>query len=317
MVSRPIFDRSANRPEVAGFTLVELLVTIAVIGLLVALLLPAVQSAREAARRNQCVNNLKQIALAMHQFDHAHKRLPSSETTWQFDQAGQKVQSRTGGSAFIPVLPFLEAQSLFEQYEPSMNLDVGPNVAFSQTSINVFHCPSMVFSKGNPPRGWGSYAVNTGTEISHWGYCCDLNGPKPEFHNGAIVDPLVSSAKRTSLRLIGTLDGTSKTFLAGDLDYGLIGPTTECGGGPASGGSTKWADGYPVGMSHGTVAGVFNSDRMVVGCSEWYTFRSDHPGGVNMVMADGSVHFVDEMIFTDTLKSLASRKDGKIVEGLK
>jgi prepilin-type N-terminal cleavage/methylation domain-containing protein/prepilin-type processing-associated H-X9-DG protein len=304
--------RDVNR---AGFTLVELLVVIAIIGILVALVLPAVQAAREAARRTQCTNHLKQIGLAMHEFDEANKRLPNSETL-RVDPVSN-ILTRTGGSAFIPILPFLEEQSLFEQYHPSLDIGHTSNQEFAQTSIAVYKCPSMVFSKGEPAPGWSSYAVNTGTENSHWAFCCDASGPKPEFHNGTIVDGKSARVKKTSVRLIGTLDGTSKTFLAGDLDYGLIVPvpSTVCGGGPPLGGSTAWADGYPVGKSHGTTFGVFNSDRLIIDCAEWYTFRSDHPGGVNMVMVDGSVHFVEETILTDTLKWLAKRNDAKIVQG--
>jgi prepilin-type N-terminal cleavage/methylation domain-containing protein/prepilin-type processing-associated H-X9-DG protein len=303
--------------EGKGFTLVELLVVIAIIGILIALLLPAVQAAREASRRATCTSHLKQIALAMQQYDLARKRLPSSETTRWVTKAGQAVQERTGGSAFIPILPFLEEQMLFEQYDPQLVLSNSPNKELAREAIAVFRCPSMIFYKGDPPAGWSSYAVNTGTESSHWAYCCQLVGmvadPKPEWHNGAIVDAITSQVKKTSVKLIGSLDGTSKTFLAGDLDYGLIGPTTECGGAPANGGNTKWADGYPVGTTHGTVLGVFNADRLIAGCSELYTFRSDHPGGVNMAMVDGSVHFIQETILTDTLRKLASRKDGKVV----
>jgi prepilin-type N-terminal cleavage/methylation domain-containing protein len=297
------FPTPSAQPR-SAFTLVELLVVIAIIGILIALLLPAVQAAREAARRSQCTNNLKQIGLAMLNFDNANKRLPPSETI------NPMTMARSGGSAFIPILPFLEEETLFEQYNPNLSLSASPNDVFSQASVSVFHCPSMLFYKGEPPLGWASYAVNTGTTTSHHFYASST----PDFHNGAIVDALASDTKKTSVRLIGSLDGTSKTFLAGEMDYGLIVPTTLCGGGPGQGGNTKWADGYPVGASHGTVYGVFNSDRLVTGCPEWYTFRSDHPSGVIMVMVDGSVHFVRDVILTDTLKQLASRRDGQVVE---
>jgi prepilin-type N-terminal cleavage/methylation domain-containing protein/prepilin-type processing-associated H-X9-DG protein len=288
----------------SAFTLVELLVVIAIIGILVALLLPAVQAAREAARRSQCSNNLKQIGLAMLNFDSAKKRLPSSETIHPTTMA------RTGGSAFVPILPYLEEEALFEQYDPTLNLSMSPNDAFSQASVAILRCPSMVFYSGDPPPGWASYAVNTGSTTSHYAHVMFT----PDFHNGAIVDALAAPTKKTSVRLIGSCDGASKTFLAGDLDYGLIGPTTACGGPPDISDYTKWADGYPVGRSHGTTYGVFNSDRLIINCAEFYTFRSDHPGGVNLVMVDGSVHFVRETIHSDTLKNLASRKDGKVIE---
>src|SRR5690349_14198199 len=92
-----------------GFTLVELLVVIAIIGVLVAILLPAVQSAREAARRAQCTNNLKQIGLAFHQYDEVQKRLPPAS----------RDDDDLWGSAFVRLLPFVEQTSLFEQYDPT------------------------------------------------------------------------------------------------------------------------------------------------------------------------------------------------------
>src|SRR5690606_3679594 len=157
------------------------------------------------------------------------------------------------------------------------------NETFRDTSVSVFHCPSMIFHKGDPPPGWGSYAVSTGTTTSHFSYASFTD----DFHNGAIVDIRASDAKKTSVRLISSLDGTSNTFLAGELDYGLVGYSGDAGcfdrPDTGKGGRTEWAQGYPVGYSHGTVSGVFNADRLVAGCAEWYTFRSGHPGGVNMV----------------------------------
>ena len=296
-----------------GFTLVELLVVIAIIGVLVALLLPAVQAAREAARRTKCVNHLKQIGLAMHQFDLANRRLPTTETFVPHPTISGKIKL-TGGSAFLPLLPFLEESPLFDRYDLNQYPSDGGNAEASKASIATFVCPSMVFSFGEPTAGWSSYGINTGSEYSHFVNCCDEAGaPKPEFHNGAIVDRVISVAKKTSLKLISTFDGTTKTFLAGDLDYGLR-PSAHCSGAPSLGGSTMWAPSYPF-DNHGCLAGVFNSDRKVSGCFELVTFRSDHPAGVNMVMVDGSVHFIDELIHPDTLKYLARRADGQIIEG--
>ena len=297
-----------------GFTLVELLVVIAIIGVLVALLLPAVQAAREAARRTKCVNHLKQIGLAMHQFDLANRWLPATETFVPHPTNPGSIKLM-GGSAFLPLLPFLEESALFDRYDVSMYPSDGGNAELSKASIATFVCPSMVFYYGEPGPGWSSYGINTGSEYSHFVNCCDemTGGPKPEFHNGAIVDRVISVGKKTSLKLISTLDGTAKTFLAGDMDYGLR-PSAHCSGSPSLGGSTMWAPSYPF-NNHGCLAGVFNSDRKVSGCFELVTFRSDHPGGVNMVMVDGSVHFIDELIHSDTLKLLARRADGKIIEG--
>jgi prepilin-type processing-associated H-X9-DG protein len=265
--------------------LVELLVVIAIIGLLVALLLPAVQMARESARRAHCLSNLKQLGVAFHEFDDVNGRLPSAYTV------------TNGGSAFTTLLPFIEEGSLWAQYDPKKGLSVAPNASVAETAITLLHCPSMqIPDKGLPP-GWASYAVSTGSAYGHF-----VNSADPEYHNGAIIDP---DKGTTSIDRLGVLDGTSHTFLAGELDYGLANF--------AGGGSTMWASGYPF-ASTATTSGIFNSNRLVTGFRELNTFRSDHPGGVNMLLADGSARFVDETVNTDTLKWLAKRDDGQTIE---
>ncbi len=288
----------------AAFTLVELLVVIAIIGLLVALLLPAIQAARESARRASCFNNLKQIGLAMQQFDDRHKRLPPAEMLKSSTGA-----SSNGGSAFIPLLPFLEEVSLFEQFDPKKSVSAAENSAVTGTTLAVYCCPSMAFFQGaEPAPGWSSYAVCTGSAYSHF-----VNINDPEYHNGAIVDAYRAKVKLVSIAKLSALDGTSRTFLAGDMDYGLSNIAAMSGGGVEKGGSTTWGSGYPF-SSQGSFAGRFNSDRVITFPLEWNTFRSDHPGGVNMLMVDGSVHFIDENTSPDLLKYLAKRDDAVPIE---
>jgi prepilin-type processing-associated H-X9-DG protein len=209
----------------------------------------------------------------------------------------------------VLILPYLEEGSLFGQFDLGLSLGAAPNAALAQTQVDVYCCPSMApFGAASPSPGWSSYAVCTGSAYSHFANLAD-----PEYHNGAIVDAKRAKVKQTSVAKISQLDGTSHTFLAGDMDYGLSNIAALSGGGAELGGSTRWADGYPF-SSQGSLAGVFNADRIVTFPLEWNTFRSDHPGGVNMLMVDGSVHFVDENASADLLKSLAKRDDGKAVE---
>jgi prepilin-type N-terminal cleavage/methylation domain-containing protein/prepilin-type processing-associated H-X9-DG protein len=288
LIVRPDSERNGHTPmrRHRGFTLVELLVVIAIIGVLVAILLPAVQAAREASRRSQCANNLKQIGLAMHQFDHTRQRLPFANND-------------LGASAFVFILPFVEESTLFEQYDSTLAPNVGTNKPIYETPLTIFRCPSMVVSDAvAATKGWASYAVCTGSAYGHF-----VNESDPEYHNGAIVDPIRG---KTRIRIISNEDGTGKTFLAGEMDYGIRNY--------GNGGATVWADSYPF-STQGSTAGVFNSDRLVTGFWELNTFRSDHPAGVNMLMVDGSVHFVDELISPDTLKWLAKRNDGNTIEG--
>lgn len=123
----------------AGFTLIELLVVIAIIAILVALLLPAVQQAREAARRTQCKNNLKQIGLAFHNFEGSYGFLPTSLRP-PSNVAGSTEQSRV--SVLTELLPYLEQDNIYKAYNKTINWNQGSNIPLSQTKIPAFQCPS-------------------------------------------------------------------------------------------------------------------------------------------------------------------------------
>ena len=122
------------RTATSGFTLVELLVVIAIIGILVGLLLPAVQAAREAARRMQCSNNMKQLGLAVHNFESARRQLPTSL------RPPSNLQSRV--SVLTDLLPYLELTNIYNKYDKSINWNQGTNIALSQTRVPTFICPS-------------------------------------------------------------------------------------------------------------------------------------------------------------------------------
>ncbi len=160
---------SRNR---AAFTLVELLVVIAIIGIMVGLLLPAVQAAREAARRMQCGNNLKQIGLALHNYESAHRALPPSRiefnpTTAQ--QAAGMVRLHAGWQSMV--LPFIEQMALYEQYNRSMNWFDQRNYPATTTVVNGFTCPSapqnrpavpQAITQARSPNMWFGQTVSFG-----------------------------------------------------------------------------------------------------------------------------------------------------------
>jgi prepilin-type N-terminal cleavage/methylation domain-containing protein len=126
--------RAPQQPLRSGFTLIELLVVIAIIAVLVSLLLPAVQQAREAARRSQCKNNLKQLGLAVHNFEGTYGYLPSS--------LRPPVAGTVRFSVLTALLPSLDQSNIYNQYNQSINWSVGTNIPLSQTVIPSFTCPS-------------------------------------------------------------------------------------------------------------------------------------------------------------------------------
>lgn len=184
-----------------GFTLVELLVVIAIIGVLVALLLPAVQAAREAARRMQCGNNLKQIALACHNYQSSYKTLPWNwDPTGNFDPNANKIAAEGSNQSFswmFNMLPFIENQPLYDQTDkltPGGNTAPN-NLVLRQRVISSYICPSNNqpnlrieqnpgYACGNCMGGWGPAAGTdyVGNMGHHWGGWRDCN-QLPEFAN--------------------------------------------------------------------------------------------------------------------------------------
>jgi prepilin-type N-terminal cleavage/methylation domain-containing protein/prepilin-type processing-associated H-X9-DG protein len=297
-----------------GFTLIELLVVIAIIGVLISLLLPAVQSAREAARRTQCKNNIKQIALAVHNYHDTYNQLPYAV----MDRLPREtVDTYTTG--FISILPFLEQDAMAKKWDPKLprnstvdNDGDGLTNAILQTMlIPTFTCPSM-----NPPsaplaenRAYCSYLFAAGTqnvELFHYG------SPEPAF-NGAIV-PLKnpekvgneSSPNRQITRMASLTDGTSNTLLVGETDFKPQGvPSTSYGG--------VWAYGY-IGYTWGTTFHPLNKHNNTG--PVYGAFRSEHTGGVNFALADGSVRFLRDTIEYAAYQTLGTRAGNEVVPSL-
>lgn len=281
--------QNSNRRR--GFTLVELLVVIAIIGILIALLLPAVQYVRVAARQTQCQNNLRQIGVAVSVYHDTYRALPAA-SRWRTKYY----------SAFTAILPFVEQDPLYKTYDPRLSAFHRHNLNAIKDRVPTYLCPQMTLGRVVPNysrrevAGPSSYAVNVGSNNA-W------RGPR----NGPFVYD--TDGRR---RFADIQDGLSTTILVGELDYGLKNYYWR-GTREWRGGVTQWGVGYP-GYSIATTVGVYNADRLITGYNEFQTFRSDHPHGANFLFGDGSVKFLSDHINADVLDAMATRNGGETID---
>jgi prepilin-type N-terminal cleavage/methylation domain-containing protein/prepilin-type processing-associated H-X9-DG protein len=327
----------------SGFTLIELLVVIAIIGVLVALLLPAVQKARAAAARNQCQNNLKQISLAMHHYESAQGHFPPA-----FRGEGTPAYFDTW-SVLAELNPYLEQTAIYNRmdltlptYESTLPFNItGPNQFAVQQTVKLFLCPSdkmapvtMGPAYGVPVLGPTNYAVCNGT---------GLNGGSPWDADGVFI------AKRP-MRTSDITDGTSNTAM---LSESTLGEGTESASGPPPaplGTVYAYLSGQALTESACARATLFNVERLrgfmwasgEIRCTSynhylppnaanadcvtfdvrpgparftalgWRAARSRHDGGVNLALCDGSVRFVVDSIQLEIWRNLATRGGGEV-----
>jgi prepilin-type N-terminal cleavage/methylation domain-containing protein/prepilin-type processing-associated H-X9-DG protein len=276
-----------------AFTLVELLVVIAIIGVLVALLLPAVQAAREAARRTQCTNNLRQIGIGFQNFHDVNGRF--------MPMVGANVNGSWGWGAAL--LPYLEQNSMFQAIgSPDVqsvdwlaaaklvpNNPTGPLEALLQTRLQVFTCRSDPVM--NPLNdNYGNYG-NSNYVVSQGVINEAFIGTSPNW----VVNP------PGNVRIANITDGTSNTFLAGERDRKLgIGAlwSFRRGTGGTLGGAARERPNLPFLGSRGSACCGNDNVGSVAVCRRG-GFSSMHPGGLNYVFCDASVRFVNENLEAD------------------
>ncbi len=276
-----------------GFTLVELLVVIAIIGILIAMLLPAVQSVREAARKISCSNKLRQIGLASLNYESSYKTLPPPIV------GGGDFSTR--GSTFVILLPYMEQGNRFNLMDTKLSIDDPINYPFTSEPLDIYLCPSMQRSPEVTNYGEGSYIISYATKYrpTTFGYRVD----------GAFDEVKADANFRYQLGLESIYDGTSHTFFFGEIDNSVAWtvPTN-----PALTHYT-WAQGYWF-NAHSHLEGTFNQRGPIpFDLKQTRTFRSDHPGGVQFCMVDGSVHFVSDSIQPEVLHGLVTRNGGEVV----
>jgi prepilin-type N-terminal cleavage/methylation domain-containing protein/prepilin-type processing-associated H-X9-DG protein len=306
-----------------GFTLIELLVVIAIIAVLIALLLPAVQAAREAARRAQCVNNLKQLALASLNYESANKCLQAS-ALWGNPADGRFCQPKYGFGPFIPILPYLEQGNVFNQFNFAYSSYRAPNYSFAGITISALLCPSDgLVANGEPanPAVYGadfggqipaanaglkqaisSYAGNAGMWLVQLGSCHNNGDGKPQADfplEQATASGTIYAYSCT--RLASITDGTSNTMLFSERPYGLI-ESDSASAAHATSNDYWWNSGYWGHTSFDTsyAPNALRKNKALFDAGWWWlaveAAGSFHPGGVNVSMSDGSVRFIKDTI---------------------
>lgn len=262
-----------------GFTLVELLVVIAIIGILVALLLPAVQAAREAARRMQCSNNVKQIGLAFQLYHDSYRQFP-----W----AGRNHVNCCNSSIrdywtwAYHIFPYMEQQNLVDQ---------ASNAVVYATPVSTFYCPTRRAPKLYNNTSRMDYAGNTGSSTS-----------------AGSLDGMLEESNRIQIGMFSVTDGTSNTVLVGEKQlhpYDLGGVGGHCCDDNEPFVNTGWETDM---VRHGASPPDKDKNHSLTGNSS--VFGSRHPAGINVVMVDGSVHHVPWEVDRTTFRNLCVRDDG-------
>jgi prepilin-type N-terminal cleavage/methylation domain-containing protein/prepilin-type processing-associated H-X9-DG protein len=294
-----------------AFTLIELLVVISIIALLIALLLPAVQAGREAARRAQCVNNLKQIGLALQNYHSAIRTFPPGYVS-NFDASGNDTGPGWGWAAMI--LPQFEQKPLFDAINFVTSIEAPSSQTSRLTLISSFLCPS----DSAQPSWWAMVRTATGVptqlicQVAASNYVGVYGTSDPGIDGDGIF------FRNGKIGLSDILDGTAQTIAVGERAHALgeatwVGSVTNAVLFPVDNDGI----GYPraesgPGMILGHAGGRYGPGDPNGEVNQFYSL---HPGGVNFVFADGHVAFLKTTMTNAVFRALATRAGGEVISG--
>jgi prepilin-type N-terminal cleavage/methylation domain-containing protein/prepilin-type processing-associated H-X9-DG protein len=288
-------------PRRTAFTLVELLVVIAIIGILVGLLLPAVQAAREAARRMQCSNNFKQIGLAIHNYESAYKRLPSGFNSYRFT-------GEPGWGWAAAILPYMESGNVYNNINTKVAIEDDIHANVRTTVISSYICPS--------DKGDSLFNITEGDGHEHeHDFQADID------FDGEVLFPI---AKANYVAMFGTFELEEAPYQGDGMFYGNskirwanvtdgLSNTLMIGERGSRLGKSIWHGNIPEASEpHARILGVADhAPNYPAGHFE--DFSSFHPAGVNFLRADGSVSFFSQSVDIVVYRAMATRAGGEVV----
>jgi prepilin-type N-terminal cleavage/methylation domain-containing protein/prepilin-type processing-associated H-X9-DG protein len=312
-----------------GFTLIELLVVIAIIAILIALLVPAVQKVREASSRTQCINNLKQLGIAMHAFaDSNGHAFPPSHTT-----SASLPPYSTNKHHWCPyVMPYFDQGNITNQYSFSIDWDGAANLPLIVQNVPVFICPSAPspLARGNVLTDANGVALPAPLGVLDYG---SINQVFPDYYllNNIPAPADASGALQAAIPtpIVQISDGTSNTVLLGEVAGAPMNFVFQQGQGTPAGGTKNavgdwgWADsGFPFSINGADpVTGIIvkqsataGNPSCIINCTNNGEIYSFHPGGANLLFADGAVHFTTVGISLTNFAAIFTKAGGETVE---
>ncbi len=298
-----------------GFTLVELLVVIAIIGTLVGLLLPAVQQAREAARRSACINNMKQMCLGLHQFHDANKVLPPAATGSALTTPAYSPAGTAGISFHVRILPFIEEAALYARAALSQDYRGG---VYETTSFKYATIPTLLCPSGEVKVSQNTAPAEDGATVHYFA----VLGPKGQIpgsspaanytnlltssHGNIAEQGMMGVNSKTSFGKV--TDGLSNTFMCAEMSWKDCNCLRKWMRGLA-GGAGNWTVVSAKNMNHPIGSTPYNGSNNLNDVS----FGSQHVSGAVFGMGDAATVFLSDSVSLDILKQLSSRNGGEQV----